>query len=139
MKSVFFYGLFMDEDLLKAKGLNPANAKTAYVAGFGLRIGERATLEHSTDEHAFGSIIELGSEELEILYSDKSVADYVPTELTAIDMQGTSQNVISYILPMERISGRNSEYAKSLALAARKIGLPDDYVEEIESWIQAPA
>jgi len=139
MKSVFFYGLFMDEDLLKAKGLNPANAKTAYVAGFGLRIGARATLEHSADEHAFGSIIELGSEELEILYSDKSVADYIPTALTAIDRQGTSRNVISYILPMERISGSNSEYAKSLALAARKIGLPDDYVNEIESWIQAPA
>lgn len=42
MKSVFFYGLFMDQELLKAKGLNPANPRLAYVAGYGLRIGQWA-------------------------------------------------------------------------------------------------
>ena len=29
LKSVFFYGLFMDEDLLKQKGLDPRGAKLA--------------------------------------------------------------------------------------------------------------
>jgi len=137
MNSIFFYGLFMDHDLLKAKGLNPAHARLASVAGYGLRIGARATLERSAHERAFGSIMDLDSEEVAALYGEKSVADYVPRKLVAIDMQGSSLEVISYILPMKKVSGSNDEYARSLALAARKIGLPDDYIDEIESWIRA--
>ena len=125
----------MDEDLLKVKGLNPSNIKLAHVAGYGLRIGERATLEKSTNERAFGSIIELSSQELEILYGEKRVKDYAPKQLVAIDMQGKSLEVTSYILPIEKVSGSNSDYAKSLALAARKIGLPDDYIDEVETWV----
>ncbi len=41
---VFFYGLFMDEALLKTKGVIPANLRYASVLGFQLRIGNRATL-----------------------------------------------------------------------------------------------
>lgn len=139
MKPVFFYGLFMDADFLREKGLNPSNPRLAHVAGYGLRIGERATLESSGDERAFGSILDLGGEELEMLYGEESVADYVPKQLIAIDMQGNSLEVISYILPMKMVSGRNSEYARLLALTAKKIGLPDDYINEIETWIHASA
>ena len=139
MKPVFFYGLFMDLVLLKAKGLNPTNTKLAHVAGYGLRIGNRATLEISKDEIVFGAISELSSDELELLYSEKSVVDYVPTQLVAIDIDGKSLDIISYILPTGGVSGSNSEYAKSLALAARKIGLPDDYINEIETWIHTHA
>ena len=41
---VFFYGLFMDEELLRGKGLNPKNAEPASVDGLALRIGQRAAL-----------------------------------------------------------------------------------------------
>ncbi len=139
MNSIFFYGLFMDGDLLREKGLHPANHKLAHVAGYGLRIGQRATLELSQYERAFGSVMDLGSEELGVLYGEKSVADYVPEQLVAIDMRGKSLEVTSYILPMKLVSGSNSEYARLLALSARKIGLPDDYITEIETWIQARA
>jgi len=135
MKTVFFYGLFMDKDLLIAKGLHPSNSRIAYVVGYGLRIGERATLENSASERAFGSIMRLHNDELELLYSEKSVADYVPETITAIDDKGHSLEVISYILPMEKVSGSNSKYAKSLSLAARKIGLPIEHISEIEKWI----
>jgi hypothetical protein len=135
MTTVFFYGLFMDKDLLVDKGLHPSDSRIAYVVGYGLRIGERATLENSVSERAFGSIMQLHNEELELLYSEKSVADYIPEKIAAIDSKGHSLDVISYILPMENVSGSNSKYAKSLSLAARKIGLPIEYVAEIEKWI----
>jgi len=38
---VFFYGLFMDEELLHAKGVKPESAEHAAVDGFALRIGQR--------------------------------------------------------------------------------------------------
>ena len=139
MKSVFFYGLFMDEDLLMEKGLNPANSGLARVTGYGLRIGTRATLEASAGERVFGSVMDLSERELASLYGEESVADYVPKHLLAFDMQGNPREVISYILPMEKLSGRNREYARLLALAAQKVGLPDDYIDEIETWSKGSA
>jgi hypothetical protein len=136
MKSVFFYGLFMDVDLLKEKGLNPSAAIIAYVAGYGLRIGDRATLMQSSQERSYGSVIQLDEEEIEILYGDKSVADYVPVKVIAIDTNGSTLTAVSYILPVSKLSGQNRGYANSLAVVARKIGLPEEYIYEIEKWIK---
>ena len=134
-ESIFFYGLFMDEGLLRQKGLNPMDFKLACVAGYGLRIGERATLEISKTEEVFGSIVKLRAEELEQLYGEESVADYIPTRLAATDMEGNHIEAISYILPMERLSGQNPEYARALSLVASKVGLPNTYLRTIEAWI----
>ncbi len=134
MKTVFFYGLFMDQALLIEKGLNPASPRVARVDGYGLRIGERATLEESANERAFGVVMQLCDADLDTLYGAKSVADYIPVQVTAIDAEGNSIATISYILPMQKVSGRNAEYARSLADAATQIGLPEDYVSEIETW-----
>ena len=134
-ESVFFYGLFMDEDLLRQKGLNPFDFKLASVTGYGLRIGARATLEASKSEQVFGSVVTLKADELKRLYSEESVADYVPTRLPVTDMQGHCAEAISYILPMALLSGRNPGYARSLLVAADKIGLPGAYLKTIESWI----
>ena len=134
MKAVFFYGLFMDEDLLRQKGLNPESPRLAQVIGYGLRIGERATLEKSASERAWGCVIELTEAELDSLYAEASVADYIPEPLMATDSRGHPIAAISYILPMHKLSGHNPAYARSLAIAASKLGLPDDYIEEIETW-----
>ena len=123
MKTVFFYGLFMDADLLRAKGLSPSNPGLARVEGYGLRVGARATLEASVGESVRGSIMDLDEEELIALYREEGVADYEPRQLVAMDTQGNSLQVITYILPMEKVSGRNLEYARLLALVAKKVGL----------------
>lgn len=134
MKSVFFYGLFMDQELLKAKGLNPANPRLAHVNGYGLRIDQRATLVPSSHEQVHGVIMDLDVGELDALYRDASVADYTPTPFTAFDQQGSSFGVLAYILPMNQVSGSNLDYAGQLARVARKLGLPAGYIEEIDKW-----
>ena len=133
-ESVFFYGLFMDENLLMQKGLSPVGYRLAYVPGHGLRIGERATLEISKREEVYGSVMKLRLEELQKLYGEESVADYVPTRLAVIDMDGNDIEATSYILPMKRLSGRNPEYARALSLVASKVGLPNTYLKTIEAW-----
>ena len=40
----FFYGLFMDIDILREADVTPVNPRRAYVDDFVLRIGQRATL-----------------------------------------------------------------------------------------------
>ena len=55
----FFYGLFMDVDLLRESGAEPVNPRRAYVAEFALRIGQRATLVPSPRARAYGMLIAL--------------------------------------------------------------------------------
>jgi len=136
MKTVFFYGLFMDEDLLKSKGLNPSSAKNARVVGYGLRIGKRATLVASPEEQTYGTIIQLAEEELDILYGEESVEDYRPEAVTAIDTNGNTLTAVCYILPPEKLSGQNKAYAKSLVKVTKKLGLPEKYIGEVERWVQ---
>jgi len=134
MKPVFFYGLFMDEGLLREKGLHPSATKIASLVGYGLRIGERATLIQSNQEQTYGTVIQLSEAELGILYDDKSVGDYRPEAVTVTDNNGSTLAAVSYILPFEKLTGQNREYAKSLAVIARRAGLPEEYVAEIETW-----
>ncbi|WP_417317627.1 hypothetical protein [Emcibacter sp.] len=134
MKAIFFYGLFMDISLLREKGFSPSEPVMAYVDGFGLRIGERATLVKSKNERAYGLVMTLSDEDVTSLYNETSVADYVPEKVHAFDTNNNAMEAIVYNLPKELLSGRNISYAHSLAVVAKKAGLPTAYINEIEGW-----
>lgn len=134
MKSVFFYGLFMDSELLKGKGFSPSNPVHACIKGYGIRIGERASLVKSENECAYGLVMSLSSKELESLYGEEGVLDYVPESLTVITSSNEPIKVTTYNLPAERMKGRNKEYARSLAVLAKENNFPSEYIEEIKRW-----
>ena len=134
MKSVFFYGLFMDEDLLTGKGFHPSNRKLAFANGYGLRVGEKATLVKSVSESSYGIVMDLSEDEIERLYSAPGVSDYVPEQIEVTDKDRNTYKVQCYNLPISKLTGSNREYAKSLSAAAQKMGLPKSYVEQILTW-----
>ena len=134
-KPVFFYGLFMDEQLLKEKGLCPRNVRCAYADAYQLRIGARATLAPQEGACAYGTVVELNESEVQTLYQDESVKDYVPQRVQAHTVRGDTLDAIAYILSAEKLAGNNAEYAVELANVAKKLNLPDFYVTEIESWV----
>ena len=136
MKTIFFYGLFMDDDLLREKGFHPTTGKIAFAEGYGLRIGERATLIKSESERSYGIVMNLSEEEAESLYSGPSVSEYVPEQVEVTELNGTTCKVTSYNLPISKLSGSNREYAKSLSVAAQKMGLPQTYINEILTWAE---
>ena len=124
----------MDELLLKKMGVNPLKSTLAHIEGYGLRIGERATLVESETESVYGVIMSLKTEDVNNLYSADSVSDYIPEDLVAITSNNESVPVISYNLPIAKLTGQNKEYAKSLSLVAKKVGLPSEYIKDIEKW-----
>ena len=129
---VFFYGLFMDADLLRAKGADPANIRPACVRGFGLRIGKRATLLRASDATAYGIVMELTHAELDHLYSDPSVRAYRPEAVTAELTDGSRVPALCFNLPVPPDPEEaNSEYAAKLRDLARRLRLPATYVETI--------
>lgn len=133
MKDFFFYGLFMDRDLLAGKGLHPSNPRRGFVDGLGLRIGQRATLLRAPDERAYGIVMGLSAREADTLYSEGSVSDYVPEQVEVMLEDGSRIEATCYNLPERLLAGSNRAYAESLVRAATKCGLPEHYVERIRS------
>jgi hypothetical protein len=130
--TVFFYGLFMDVELLRAKGAHPANGRPACVAGFALRVGQRATLIPNREASAYGILMELPHAEIEQLYSEASVRAYRPEAVLAQLADGSyipalCFNLVAPPAPEEA----NSEYAMKLRELARRLQLPPAYVESI--------
>jgi hypothetical protein len=129
---VFFYGLFMDQDALREKGLQPANARRASVDGFSLRLGARATLIPDPARCVHGMLMSLTHRELDRLYADPSVATYRPEAVIARFPDGGSIAALCFNLPMVPAGSQsNADYAAKLQAVARKLGLPESYIDTI--------
>ena len=130
--AVFFYGLFMDVDLLRAKGVQPTSVRPACVPGFALRIGQRATLVRNAESTAHGIIMDLSHGEIEKLYSDASVSAYRPEAVLAQLADGSYLPALCFNLVVPPApEAANSEYAVRLRELARRLKLPPGYVESI--------
>lgn len=128
---VFFYGLFMDERLLAAKGITPSRVSMGFVDGFRLCIGARATLVRSPDSHAYGVMMDITPGEAEDLYAEDSVADYLPEPVLVELTDGTQLEATCYNLPGDKVTGTNREYAESLLKVATRLNFPDSYLDQI--------
>lgn len=80
----FFYGLFMDVDILSKQGITPESFSIGWVHNFALRISERATLVPKKAGLVYGTLMDIPSAKVEALYAEKSITDYVPEQLRVI-------------------------------------------------------
>ena len=130
---VFFYGLFMDEELLRAKGLEPEGAALAAVDGLAIRIGQRAALVPMPGGRVHGVVYSLTRSELDRLYAEPGVQAYRPEPVLAQLASGGMVAALCYNLPQPPSpSERNPEYAAKLRAVAQKVGLPADYVASLQ-------
>jgi len=130
---VFFYGLFMDEALLQAKGIPSPNLRVAFVSGFQLRIGKRATLVPAPDERVFGVVGSLSHSELEQLYSEPSVQMYKPEAVLTQLLNGEELPVLCFnLVEVPSTDEHNPEYAVKLRALATQLQFPPDYVSSIQ-------
>ena len=63
MAKAFFYGLFLDPDILIELGLSPQNIQIAKLENYDLVIGERANLIEKHNSDTWGNLIDLKEEE----------------------------------------------------------------------------
>ena len=130
---VFFYGLFMDSALLRARGFDPAAERKALLRDFRLVIGRRATVVRSHGGEVHGVVMSLETAELARLYSDPALSAYVPVEVQVHADDGPAIAAQCYVLPKEPApSERNEGYAATLRETAVRVGLPTDYIGSIE-------
>jgi hypothetical protein len=129
----FFYGLFMDQDLLRAKGLMPERDEIGWVENLELRIGPRAALSPLPGGRVFGVVMSLTLEEVERLYAEPSVSAYRPQAVLVHLSSGGLVSALCYNLPQPPSPAeRHPDYAAKLREAATRVGLPPEYIAAIQ-------
>ena len=130
---LFFYGLFMDEALLREKGMHPVNRRMASVENFSLVIGSRATLVPCPGQTVYGVLFSLTHPEVDALYAEPSVSAYRPEAVSAQLADGSIVPALCFNLPVPPSPAeRNPQYASKLRELAERIGLPQSYVSSIQ-------
>jgi len=121
---VFFYGLYMDEDILLTKGVKIRNPRKAYVKDYVLRVGKMATLLRTKNNEAHGLVYELTHKEIDILYKDSGLSEYVSE---AIEIQVENKSIPALVCnlitpPLE--DEINEVYVEKLFVCMKKYKLP---------------
>jgi hypothetical protein len=129
----FFYGLFMDVDVLRNSGVAPADPRHAHVDHFALRIGERATLVPSSGARSYGMLIALTHSEFDRLYAAPGLDQYRPEAVLATTRRGDTVPAMCYnLLVPPKPTERNPDYAVRLKRALRALDFPLEYIDSIE-------
>jgi Gamma-glutamyl cyclotransferase, AIG2-like len=128
----FFYGLYMDLEVLREAGVAPSNPRRAYVDNFALRIGQRATLLPSAGTRVYGMLYAFAHAELERLYAAPGLEHYRPEAVLALPLGGTPTPALCYNLRVApRPHERNPDYAERLRRALTKLDFPPEYIASV--------
>lgn len=128
----FFYGLFMDEDVLAGYEVTARNPRPAYIDDFGLFIGDRATLAPLEGARSYGVVFALESEGFAHLYGGAGLEDYRPETLAVTAFTGEAISARCYNLPQRPGKNEaNPEYAAKLQSVLKKLGFPKEYISGI--------
>jgi hypothetical protein len=130
--TVFFYGLFMDPDLLKLKGIEVREAHAAHVDGYVLQIARRAVLAPAPNGRCYGMLFDLTHAELDTLYAGADLQSYRPEAVLAQTSKGEQVAALCYnVLEPADDSARNPEYAAKLRAVLEKLPFPAEYIRSV--------
>ena len=130
---VFFYGLFMDIELLRSQAVVPMHARRAFVEGFTLRIGQRATLMPTAGARVYGMLMALTHHDIAQLYAAPGLQHYLPEAVLAQTLEGQAVPALCYnLVEPPSASERNPTYAAQLKGILQGLGFPAKYVASIQ-------
>ena len=125
LQEVFFYGLYMDPEILTNKGVTPRNPRIATVKGYKLRIGKLATLLRDEKSQAGGIIYSLTHHEIDKLYKGSGLVAYVPESLSATTESNVTLSVLCCNLLIPPTTDEsNPEYLEKLTTCMKKYNVP---------------
>lgn len=128
----FFYGLFMDRDILWENTVSAENPRRAYVDHYALRIGQRATLAPVAGARAYGMVFSLTFDDVAKLYAGPGLEAYCPEAVMATLLEGGVVPAVCYNLrEAPRPDEANPDYAGKLRAALTKLNFPAAYVTSV--------
>ena len=134
---VFFYGSYMNFDVLKEVSFVPEQWEVARVNGFDIVIQPRANLVRSDRRCVYGILATATHAELDRLYAHaKGVLGetYLPEAVLTETLSGTWRPALCYIAPTMEASPAAKDYIERIVKAAREYNFPRWYIERLEGF-----
>jgi hypothetical protein len=134
---VFFYGSFINLDVLSQVGYVPERFEVARLGGFDIRISPLANLVRSEQHCVYGLLATATHDELQRLYDyarDGLGGDYLPEAVLAQTLSGLWRPALCYIAPALGQGVPSNDYIDRIVTAARRHGFPDWYVARLEAF-----
>jgi aminoglycoside 6'-N-acetyltransferase I len=130
----FFYGSFINLDVLKQAGYVPGRVEVARLHGFDIRIRPLANLVRSERHSVYGILATATHEQLRRLYAQGWVGTYLPEPVLVETRDGTWRPALCYIAPSSEDRPASDDYIDRIVGPARGHGFPDWYVARLESF-----
>jgi hypothetical protein len=135
---VFFYGSYINFEVLKEVDLVPAEWEVACAPGFDLRIEPRANLIRSDQHTVWGINVMATHAELTRLYADHAKGvlgeTYLPQAILTVLRDGKIRPAMTYLCPHMVPRPADAAYVERLTAPARRFGFPEWYLARIESF-----
>jgi hypothetical protein len=133
----FFYGSYMNLDVLKELDMLPEQWEVGRLDGFDIRIAPRANLVRSDQAAVYGLLATATHAELARLYAhakDVLGETYLPEAVLVHTLAGAWRPALCYICPAMQPGPAALDYVDRILKPARALGFPDGYVQRLESF-----
>jgi cation transport regulator ChaC len=131
---VFFYGSYMNLNVLREVDLVPERHERGRLDGFDIRIAPRANLVPSVENCVYGILATATHAELERLYTHSKVVlgeTYLPEAVLVRTDRGDYRPALCYICPHMEPRPAEAAYVERIVAPARELAFPPHYVERL--------
>jgi hypothetical protein len=133
----FFYGSYINFDVLKDVDLVPEKWEVARLAGFDIRITPRANLVRSDADTVYGIVATATHDELTRLYThahDVLGEVYLPEAVLLETLDGKWLPALCYVCPDMKPQPPERAYVERIVAPARSYRFPRWYLDRLESF-----
>lgn len=137
----FFYGSYMNLDVLAEVDLFPEHREIARLSGYEISIHPLANLTRSEQGLVYGLLATATHDELERLYAharDVLGGEYRPEAVLTQTGQGSWRPALCYIAPRIPPAPATDAYIDRILGSAQAYGFPSWYLERLESFRPSP-
>lgn len=136
---VFFYGSYMNFDVLMNSGISQREYHVGQLMGYELTIGSSANIIKNGLERVFGIVTPLTHDEVEILYGREAQAklgaEYMPEPVLVMTANSNIVPSLCYISYKPIVGKADTTYIDTILSAAQKYNFPQSYIHHIESYL----
>jgi hypothetical protein len=133
----FFYGSFMNPNVLAKADVHPTQPQMARLDGWELKIAPRATLVPASARCVYGILARLTHTEMDKLYAKDwfGFGTYLPEAVMVTSGSARQLPAMCYIAWQTEGGKPTPEYIEKMVSVAREYSFPDEYIRHIQSFV----
>jgi hypothetical protein len=128
---IFFYGSFMDLEVLRTLGVVPKTIETAELKNWSITFSPMANLVRSEGDSVYGTIAELSRDEVRMLYTRDDLKHYNPVDITVATTRYKHVPAQCYISKPGTGQKPSVEYLRRVIHAAESLDFPPAYLAKL--------